>query len=574
MPDSSFLRRLKERKLAQWALAYVAGAFVVFQLLDALAEPLALSVTTQQAILTLVAIGFFVTLVLAWYHGEKGQQRASGPELLMVAALLVVAGVAVEALLTDEDAQPARTAVPSVPEASERPAIAVLPFDNLSPDPENEFFADGIHEEILAHLSQIGGLKVISRTSVMAYRDRQANLRTVAEELNVTNILEGTVRRQQDRVRVTAQLIDALSDEHVWTEVYDRNLTDVFAVQSDVARNVAIALRATLTAAELERIEDRPTDNLEAYDHYLRGRQFWHQRSVAAFDSAIKHLNQAILLEPRYARAYAALAETYVLLPEYGGPSIPEILPLARAATERALTLDPDLAEAYSASGYLKAVFEWDWDAAERDYLRALERNPDYATAHQWYGELLGTCRRWDEALAEAQRAVDVDPLSPAASGVLGVLLAYAGRPDEAIPMFERALRAVADWLPAVGDLAFAYVLAGDYATAAPVLDRLAELTRTDPDSYRAFLDALSDPARMPAAVAVLRAGEAYSTISAADYLAHLGQLDEALAILAEDYERRNPRLPWVNAHPAYERFRSDPRFQGLLRRMNLPCSE
>ncbi|NIO33194.1 MAG: tetratricopeptide repeat protein [Gemmatimonadetes bacterium] len=455
--------------------------------------------------------------------------------------------------------------------AEMRKSIAVLPFENLSPDPENEFFTDGMHDEIIAHLSRIADLKVISRTSVMGYKGRTGNLRAIAEELEVTNILEGTVRRADGRVRITTQLLDALTDEHLWTEVYDHELSDVFAVQSDVAQQVATALRATLTTAERERIEDRPTENLEAYDHYLRGRHFWHRRSLAAFDSAVNYFNQAILLDPQYARAYAALAETYVLIPEYGGPPIPEILPFAKAAAERARALDPGLAEAYTASAYIKASFEWDRDSAERDYLRAIELNPDYATAHQWYGELLGLTGRWDEALAELRKAIELDPLSPAANLMMGLLLAYAGRPDDAIPMYERALRIVPDWVDGIYELANAHVLKGDYADAAPLFDRLAELTGSDPEAYRAYLAALSDPAKTPAAVTALQATDVFSTTAPSEYLAQLGRYEEALAALEQEYEARKPRLPWINVHPMYEGLRSDPRFHDLLRRMNFP---
>jgi tetratricopeptide (TPR) repeat protein len=357
---------------------------------------------------------------------------------------------------------------------------------------------------------------------------------------------------------------------HLWAQQYNRELTDVFAIQSDVAQQIAIALRTTLTADEKDRIEERPTESLEAYDFYLRGRHFWDQRTLAAFDSAIDCYNRAILLDPDYARAYSALAETYVLLPEYGGPPIPEVLPLAKAATESSLALDPDLAEAHTASGYLKAVFEWDWSAAEQDYLKAIELAPDYANAHHWYGELLGITRRWDEALTEARRAAELDPLYPPDNQILALLLAYAGRPDEAIPINERVLRIVPDWVVGVNDLANAHVLRGDFAAAATQFDRLAELTGTDPEAYRAYIGALSDPARIPEAVSALLAPNVYSTTSVADYLAHLSQFDEALAVLEQEYEARNPRLPWVNAHPEYEGFRSDPRFQELLRRMNL----
>jgi len=567
----SLLQRLKERKLFQWGLAYLAGAWLIFQGIEVLAEPWNLSEAVQRTIHVLLGVGFFVMLILAWYHGEKGRQRASGVELLILAGILVIAGAAVALLGRGSQGEVAGGLPEDSPVVVSEKSVAVLPFVNIGGDPENEYFSDGITGDIINHLAKIADLKVISRTSVMQYKESEKNLRQIGRELGVAAIVEGEVQQTGDQVRINAQLIDAETDEHLWAEQYNRALTDVFAIQSDVAQQITAALRATLTRAEASRINERPTDNLEAYDNYLRGRRFWNQRSLAAFDSAISYFNQAIFLDPDFARAYAGLAESYVLLPEYGGPSIPEILPFAKAATERARALDPELVEAYTASGYIKEVFEWDREGAERDFLKAIELNPDYATAHLWYAELLGVTRRWDEALAEARTAVELDPLSPAPNLILGLLLAFSGRPDDAIAAFERTLEIVPEWGLTYGGLAKAYVLIGDYAAAAPLFDRLAEVTGSDPEAYRAYLAALSDPAKIPAAVTALQATNVYSDVGGNEYLAHLGQFDEALAVLEQAYDERHPYLPWVNVDPMFDGLRSDPRFQDLLRRMNFP---
>jgi TolB-like protein/Tfp pilus assembly protein PilF len=428
----------------------------------------------------------------------------------------------------------------------ERESVAVLPFANLSGDPDNEYFSDGVTGDIINHLSKIADLKVISGTWVMKYKGMRRKVREMWKE--------------------------AETDEHLWAEQYNRELTDVFAIQSDVAQHIALALRTTLTRAERGRIEERPTENLDAYDNYLRGRHFWHQRSLAAFDSAIEYYNRAVLLDPDYARAYAGLAETYALLPEYGGPSIADILSIAKAATDRALTLDPDLAEAYTASAYIKSRFEWDHEGAERDYRKAIELDPDYATAHQWYAEFLYQNRRWDQALVEARRAVELDPQSVMPNTVLAVALACAGRPADAIPAAQRALEIIPDQTLAIKWLAYAYVLNGEPAAAAPLFERFAELTGSHPDAYRAYLAALSDPAKIPAAVTALQAPSLFVPgleAGGSVFLAHLRQVDEAMAVLEQCYEARWPLLPFVNAHPMFEGLRSDPRFQDLLRRMN-----
>jgi len=569
----SLLQRLKERKIVQWAVVYLAGAWLFLEALGFVADNFGWPSYITRSAIVLVAVGFFAALVLAWYHGEKGRQRASGVELLILAGILVIAGALV-AMLGHGVQQRSAGEHEARQGTLEEMSIAVLPLVNRSGLQEDEYFTDGIHDEILTRLTKISALSVRGRTSVMQYRDSPKNLREIGQELNARYLLEGGVQRAGGTVRINLQLVDATRDEHLWAETYDQQLTvdNLLEVQSEVALRVAEALNAALTAGEAERIGARPTENLEAYDNYLRGRYFWRRRSLAAFDSAIEYYNRAVLLDPGYARAYAGLAETYALLPEYGGPPISEILPIAKAATERALTLGPDQAEAYAASAYIKSMFEWDREGAERDYLKAIELNPDYATAHQWYAELLQITRRRDEALVQARRAVELDPQSVMPNTVLAVALVCAGRPAEAVPAAQRALEIVPDQTLAIKWLAYAYVLNGEPAAAAPLFERFAELTGSDPAAYRAYLAALSDPAKMPAAVTALKApGLMVHGLEAGGsvFLAHLGQYDEAMAVLEQCYEARWPLLPFVNTHPMLEQMRSDPRFRDLLRRMN-----
>ncbi len=584
---------IHRRSLWQVLLIYVGGAWVCYEIIDTITDRLALPdwLPVLAIILFLVGLPFVVATACVREDAvlpPQAELAEPGPAeppvqitrprlhmtwrnagLIFVFALALWGVVAAGWLLFGGGAGGTRAA------AEERPSVAALPLVNRSGLPEDEYFTDGIHDEILTQLSKISGLSVRGRTSVMQYRDSPKNLRQIGEELNARYLLEGGLLRAGETVRINVQLIDAQRDEHLWAETYDRQLSieNLLAIQSEVARRIAEALEATLTPDEEDRLAALPTANLEAYDHYLRGRRFWNQRSLAAFDSAIQYFNRAVLLDPNYARAYAALAETYVLLPEYGGPSFPEILPVARAATERALALDTDLAEAYAASAYIKTRVEWDHEGAERDYRKAIERDPDYATAHQWYAELLNHTRRWDQSLEEARRAVELDPVSFTPNAVLAVTWLCNGRPAEAIAAAERALQILPDQELAVKWLAFAYVLNGDYVAAARQFDRFAELTGTDPQAYRAYLAALEDPAEIPAAVSALQDPSLFApalTGGGAVFLAHLGQVDEALAALEQLYEERDPRLPMINGHPLYEGLRSDPRFQDLLRRMNL----
>jgi TolB-like protein/DNA-binding SARP family transcriptional activator len=326
--------------------------------------------------------------------------------------------------------------------APERPSVAVLPFNNMSADPENEFFTDGMHDEIITHLSRIAGLKVISRTSVLEYKDRSENLRAIAEQLGVTNIVEGTVRRANGRVRITTQLIDALTDEHLWTEVYERNLGDVFAVQSDVAEQVAAALRAELTTAERERIEEIPTDNLEAYEFYLRGMEYYRRPNWVAenWRSAQRMWEQAVDLDPSFALAHAWLSILHSRIYWWRYDFTEERLRLARAAADRALELDPDLPQGHLALGY---HFYWGFRAYDQalEELALAERGlPGDAELAAARGYIYRRQGKWEEAVASLERAAALDPRNATRFVELGYTHSFLRRYDEAERIYDRAL--------------------------------------------------------------------------------------------------------------------------------------
>jgi serine/threonine-protein kinase len=333
-------------------------------------------------------------------------------------------------------------------EEETRKSIAVLPFDNLSPDPENEFFTDGMHDEIIAHLSRIADLKVISRTSVMEYKDRSENLRAIAEQLGVTNILEGTVRRANGRVRITTQLIDALADEHLWTEVYDRSLSDVFAVQSDVAGQVAAALRAELTVAERERIEEIPTDNLEAYEFYLRGMEYYRRPGYLAenYRSAQRMWEQAVELDPSFALAHARLSIVHSFIYWERWDFTEERLRLARAAADRALELDPDLPQGHLALGY---YYYWGfraYDQALEELAVAEQGLPGDADLLTARGAIYRRQGKWEEAIANLQRAAELDPRVAYLFADLGDTYRILRRYDEAERSYDKALAIEPDY--------------------------------------------------------------------------------------------------------------------------------
>ncbi len=307
---NAIFERIQGRRLFQWAIAYVAGGWLLLELLGFVADNFGWPGSIVRGATVLLGVGFFVTLVLAWYHGEKGHQRVGGVELLMLAALLLIAGVAVrqvtESGAAADDSSETVLAPPLGAASVEGASIAVLPFENQSAEPENEYFSDGITDDIITQLAKIGGLKVISKTSVMKYRDRgNKSLKEIGEELSVAAILEGGVRRVGDRVRINAQLIDARTDRHMWAETYDQELTaaNIFAIQSDVALEIARALRATLAPEVSERIERAPTTSLEAYDLYARGRYLWGQQTRESLEESVDHFQRAIAIDSTYALA-------------------------------------------------------------------------------------------------------------------------------------------------------------------------------------------------------------------------------------------------------------------------------
>ncbi len=459
------LREIHRRSLWQILGIYVVGSWLVLQAVDTLAGALNLPGWAPALALFLLIVGLPVVLATAFaqvgptgskaLHAEAVEPKVQGARhglltwrnaiLGGVGAVLLWGGVALGWFLFGRSGGAQGTAeVPAAEEVVEdRPSIAVLPLANRSALEEDAFFVDGIHDDILKHLSKIDGLKVISRTSVMQYRESPPPMREIAEELDVATVLEGGVQRAGDRVRVNVQLIDARSDEHLWAETYDEELTaaNIFAIQSDIAEQIASALRATFSPELEERIEARPTESLEAYDLYNRGR-YLANRSLTREDmeSAADLYRQAIAADPAYAPAHVGLAGTYYLLWfDQGFLAVKEALPQARAAVERALELDETLGEAHAALGMVLRA-ELRFEEAEREFQRALELNPGSADVHLWYGQLLLDLARYEESVRQTRRAVELDPLSMRTRLFLANMLEFTRDYDASIDESLRVL--------------------------------------------------------------------------------------------------------------------------------------
>ena len=448
-PGHNFFTKLKQRKLVQWSVAYVAAAFALLQGVDIVAQRFDWPEQTMRLVIIALSVGLFVTLVLAWYHGERGAQRVSGTELLILTLLLSLGGFFLWRYASASP-EPVTKGAPLSPSASlsiPPKSIAVLPFENLSRDPENAYFSEGIQDEILTRLAKIGDFKVISRTSTAQFRSKPENVSEIARLLGVANILEGSVQKAGNSVRVNVQLIHAGTDTHLWAETYDRELTDIFAVESEIAKAVAENLNARLNGRANEVLAARPTDKPAAHEFYLRGRYLWNRRSSASLQKAAEFFQKAIDLDPNYALAYAGLADVYSITPMYTATAPREVVPKAIAAARKAVELDEKLAEAHTALGNALSA-NVQLSAAEQEFRRALELNPNYATAHQWLSECLFAQERFQESLAEIERAYELDPLSLIINASYASSLGGVGRFEEAITRARKTLELDPDLLP------------------------------------------------------------------------------------------------------------------------------
>ena len=416
-----FLRRLQDRKLVQWALAYLAAAFALIQVLDIVIQRFGGSESIARLLIVALALGFFVTLVLAWYHGEKGAQRVSGIELLILALLLVIGGGALWRFGPKSEGESSDVARNAEHASAPIPAksIAVLPFENLSRDPDNAYFADGMQDEILTRLAGIGDLKVISRTSTKHYASKPENLKVVAGELGVANILEGSVQKAGDSVRINVQLIDAHSDTHLWAQTFDRELKNVFTVESEVAQQIAEVLKAQLSPQETKALDKAPTKNAAAYDQFLRAeaeaRRAGDTQSEEDFRGAKEDYRKTIALDPDFGLAYAQLAVSQLQLGWYVKPLTEAQLAEVKAAVDRALALAPDLPQAHVALGFFHYWGHRDYDPALREFERALQLAPSQADAlagiafiHRRKGEWPQAVTAFEKALALAPRDANI----------------------------------------------------------------------------------------------------------------------------------------------------------------------
>jgi len=454
-------------------------------------------------------------------------------------------------------------------------SLAVLPLDNLSADTSQNYFADGMTDELITDLAQISALRVISRTSVMVYKGARKPLPQIARELNVDAVVEGTVLRSGDQVRITAQLIDASTDKHLWSQSYEGDLRDTLALQNSVARAIADQIQINLTPQEQAALKSTKVVNPEAYESYLKGRYFWNKRTADGLKVALAYFNQAIEEDPKYAQAYSGLADTYVLLGdwEYGVLTPNEAFPKAKAAAIKALELDNSLSDAHTSLASL-GMFDWDWRSAGEEFRRAIELNPGYATAHQWYAWHLNLLGRKSEAIAEMRKAESLDPLSLIISADMADVLFVVGLYDESIRQSRKTLEMDPNFAIAHFELGQAYAQKRMYSEAIAELQRAIALSGSSTTFTSNLAYAYAVSGRRNEALKILNDSTGRSNgFSDASEIAliytGLGDNDQAMAWLDKAYsERFNPS---ILLRPGFDPLRSDSRFQSLVHRVGLP---
>jgi DNA-binding winged helix-turn-helix (wHTH) protein/TolB-like protein/Tfp pilus assembly protein PilF len=459
-------------------------------------------------------------------------------------------------------------------------SLAMLPFATAGNDPDIEYLADGLANDLTNRLSRLPGLTVIPSSAVCRYKAHypQASApdaKTIGREFNVEVVVVGKVERREESIYIDVELIDARNNGHLWGELYRRKLTDIFSAQNDIASGISERLRPGLTETEQSSLAKRNTENIEAYWAYLKGRHFWNKRTEEGLQEAIRFFDQALDRDPNYALAYAGLADAYQILAFHGPLSSAEYFSRAKAAARRAIELDDRLAEAHTALAYVKFYYDWDWAGADAEFKRALELNPNYATAHQWYAEYLASMARPDEALSEREKAKALDPLSPIITSELGLSYIETRQYDRAVEEFRTAVNLFPDFSPAHSNLCLALELEGRYDEAMVECQKAMALANNNKLlTELAIIYARSGrrtEAQRTLDEMIRESKERYFQPSyiARVYLA-LNDQEKAFEWLEKAYRERDWALTGLKRYPVFDGFRSDPRFSDLLKRMGL----
>jgi adenylate cyclase len=590
MNERNFFAELKRRNVYKVAVAYAIVGWLLVQIATQVFPFLEIPAWVIRLVIALVAIGFPIALIVAWAFEltPEGIKRTEDVDLTIKRSrsgawiYIAAVGVALSVSLFFVGRYTAHDNRSAPPADLPAKSIAVLPFDNLSRDPDNAFFAEGVQDEILTRLAKVADLKVIARTSTAKFKSAPENLPDIAKQLGVLNILEGSVQKANDQVRVNVQLVNAMTNAHLWAEIYDRKLTDIFAVESEIAKTIAASLQAKLTGSEKNAISKKPTENPEAHELYLKGRYFWNRRNTASLRKAGDYFQRAIDLDPTYALAYAGLADVHSLLPVYAGTAPKDDVPKALAAARKAVELDGNLAEAHTSLGNA-LVSNAQLKLAEPEFRRALELNPNYATAHQWLAECLFAQGRFPESLAENERAHELDPLSLIINSSYASSLSGVGRYDDAVKQARKTLDLDPDLIPGHEILGQTYEDEGKLDEAIAEYRKANEIEPT-PSNFAMLAHAYAKTGRAAETRKIL---DRLTALSAQRYvgayplaIVHLalGEKEEALHLLEQSLFERDILLQGlfgsIKIDKRLDPLRNDPRFQKLVARFDAGIPE
>ncbi len=581
----NFFTELKRRNVYKVAVAYIVAGWALSQGIAQVFPVFDIPNWIIRLIVLLIILGLPIALVLAWTFEltPQGIKRTETADAMPETArqkkhtwiyVVVIAGLFSMGLFflgrySAKNATPRQSEAATVSQKS----IAVLPFENLSRDPDNAYFCEGVQDEILTRLAKVADLKVISRTSTQHFKSTPDNLPQIAKQLGVAHILEGSVQKASDQVRVNVQLINALTDAHIWADTYDRKLTDIFAVESEIAKTIAETLQAKITGSEKNSIAKAPTANPEAYELYLKGRFFWNKRTGDDLRKSIEYLKQAIAKDAGYALAYAALADSYGILRFYGGASPDESIVPAAAAAKKALELDDSLAEAHASLGLI-ATEELEIHRGVSELERAVQLNPNYATAHHWLSLALTALGQSDRSVAELKRALELDPLSMVINADLSIGYLYARRYDEAEAQARRALEIDPRSFLAHYYLGMALQLKGQLKEAIPEFQKAVDLNH-DPYSMSMLVQGYARNGQTDEARKLLaHLNEMAKSAEVPEYalaLAYtsLGEKERAIEALERGLAGGNKSyLFLLPGDPFLDDLRGDPRFEALVQKI------
>jgi len=555
---TQFWNELKRRKVVRVIIVYAAAAFVILELVDIVSPSLGLPSWTLNLVIVLLAIGFPLAIIFSWIFDitPRGIKKTEPVEL----------------------AKEQKEDYPQTDKISRfENSIAVLPFQDMSPQKDQEYFCDGMTEEIINALTHVESLKVIARTSSFAFKDKHEDIREIGKKLDVETLLEGSIRKADNRLRITAQLIKVADGSHLWSERYDRNIKDVFAIQDEISLAIVDNLKVKILGKEKIAIVKRYTEDLEAYNLYLKGRYYWNKRTKENLKKSIEYFEQAIERGPDYAIAFAGLADVYNMLGFYSTLSPIEAFPKAKATAMKALEIDEGLAEAHASIALAKLYYDWDWSGAKKEFMHSFKLNPGYATAHHWYAEYLALTGCLDEAVEEAKTALKLGPFTLIINTIFGFALYYARQYDQAIKQLLKTLKLELNFVPAMFWLGLAYERNLLFEEAITTFQKAISISKEDTLMLEGLGTAYAVSGNTGEALKVLdelMQVSKYLYISpyyiAAIYKG-LGDKDQVFKWLEKAYKEHDHWLIYLKIDPIWDNLHLDPRFQDLLKLIVYP---